>query len=59
MKILSVAYLLTLKLFQTSMCLFVLLNTKKDIWKNILIKQISIPIDFHSRKKYIMVVNGD
>jgi len=31
------------------MCLFVLLNTKEDIWKNVLIKQISIPIDYHSR----------
>jgi len=39
--------LLTLMLFQTSMCLFVLLNTKEDIWKNVLIKQISFPIDFH------------
>jgi len=37
-------------LFQTPMCLFVLLNTKEDIWKNVLIKQISIPIDYHSRK---------
>jgi len=35
-------------LFQTSMCLFDLLNTKEDIWKNVLIKQISIPIDYHS-----------
>jgi len=50
MKILSV-YLLTLMLFQTSMCLFVLLNSKEDIWKNVLIKQISFPIDYHSRKK--------
>jgi len=33
------------------MCLFVLLNTKEDIWKNVLIKQISFPIDYHSRKK--------
>jgi len=31
------------------MCLFALLNTKEDIWKNVLIKQISFPIDFHSR----------
>jgi len=35
-------------LFQTSMCLFVLLYTKDDIWKNVLIKQISFPIDYHS-----------
>jgi len=35
-------------LFQTSMCLFVLLNTKEDIWKNVLIKQISFPIDYYS-----------
>jgi len=41
-------------LFQTSMCLFVLLNTKEDIWKNVLIKQISLPIDYHRRKKYIL-----
>jgi len=47
-------YLLTLMLFQTSMCLFVLLDTKEDIWKNVLIKQISFPIDYHS-----MVVNGN
>jgi len=40
-------------LFQTSTCLFVLLNTKEDILKNVLIKQISFPIDCHSRKKYI------
>jgi len=33
------------------MCLFVLLYRKEDIWKNVLIKQISIPIDYH------MVVN--
>jgi len=33
-------------LFQTSMCLFVLLNTKEDIWKNVLIKQIPFPIDY-------------
>jgi len=33
-----------------SMCLFVLLNTMEDIWKNVLIKQmmISFPIDYHS-----------
>jgi len=30
------SHLLTLKLFQTSMGLFVLLNTKEDIWKNVL-----------------------
>jgi len=42
MKILSVFMLFML--FQTSMCLFVLLNTKEDIWKNVLIKQISFPI---------------
>jgi len=41
-------------LFQTSLCLFVLLYTKEDIWKNVLIKQISCPIDYHSRKKYIL-----
>jgi len=35
------------------MCLFVLLNTNEDIWKNVLIKQISIPIDYHSRKIYM------
>jgi len=35
-------------LFQTSMCLFVLLYTKEDMWKNVLIKQISFPIDYHS-----------
>jgi len=47
-------------LFQTSVCLFVLLYTKEDIWKNVLIKQISVPIDFHSRKKiHTMVVNVD
>jgi len=39
------------------MCLFVLLNTKEDIWKNVLIKQISFPIDYHSIPT--MVVNGD
>jgi len=27
---------------------------KEDIWKNVLIKQISFPIDYHSRKKYIL-----
>jgi len=48
-------YLLTLILFQTSMSLFVLLYTKEDIWKNVLIKQISFPIDYHSS----MVVNGE
>jgi len=37
-------------------CLFVLLYTKKDICKTVLIKQISIPIDFH-RKKYIVNVD--
>jgi len=36
-------------LFQTSMCLFVLLNTKEDIWMNVLIKQISFPIDYGSQ----------
>jgi len=36
------------------LCLFVLLNTKEDIWKNVLIKQISFPIDYHS-----MVLNGE
>jgi len=41
-------------LFKTSMCLFVLLNMKEDIWKNVLSKQISVPIDYHT-----MVVNGD
>jgi len=46
-------------LFQTSMCLFVLLNTKKDIWKNVLIKQISFPIDYHSMFFPTMVVNGE
>jgi len=46
--------LLTLMLFQTSMCLFVLLNnTNEDIWKNVLIKQISFPIDFHTRKNIL------
>jgi len=30
------------------MCLFVLLNTKEDVWNNVLIKQISMPIDNHS-----------
>jgi len=40
--------ILTLMLFQTSMCLFVLLNTKEDIWKNVLIKQISFPSDYQS-----------
>jgi len=45
-------------LFQTYVCLFVLLNTKEDIWKNVLIKQISFPIGYHSRKKiHTMVVN--
>jgi len=39
MKILSV--------FTYPMCLFVLLNTKEDIWKNVLIKQISFPIDYN------------
>jgi len=36
-------------LFQTAMCLFVLLNTKEDIWKNVLIKEISLdlPIGSH------------
>jgi len=42
MKILSVF----LMLFQTSMCLFVLIYTEEDIWKNVLIKQISFPIDY-------------
>jgi len=46
-------------LFQTSMGLFVLLNTKEDIWKNVLIKQISFPIDYHIGKKYLLVVNGE
>jgi len=51
--------LLTLKLLQTSMCLFVLLNTKEDIWKNVLIKQISIPIDYRSMYFFpTMEVNG-
>jgi len=40
-------------LLQTFMCLFVLLYTKEDIWKNVLIKQISFPIDYHSRKNPI------
>jgi len=39
MKILSV--FTHLMLFQTSSYVFVLLNTKEDIWKNVLIKQIS------------------
>jgi len=43
-------------LFQTSMCLFVLLNTKEDIWKDVLIKQISFPIDYVFF--LTMVVNG-
>jgi len=47
-------YLLTLMLFQTSMCLFVLLNTKKDIWKNVLIKQISFPIDYYSMYFFLL-----
>jgi len=41
-------------LFQTYVCLFALLNIKEDKWKNILIKQISFPIDYHSRNKYII-----
>jgi len=44
---------LTLKLLQTSMCLFVLLYTKEDIWKNVLIKQISI-IDYHSMYFFLL-----
>jgi len=44
-------------LFQTSMCLFVLLYTKEDIWKNVLIKQISFPIDYVFFPT--MVVNGE
>jgi len=46
-------------LFQTSMCLFVLLNTKEDIWKNVLIKQISFPIDYHSRKNILRKSMGN
>jgi len=53
-KTLQKQYLLTLMLFQTSMCLFFLLYTKEDIWKNVLIKQISFPIDCHCRKKCIL-----
>jgi len=41
------------------MCLFVLLNTKEDIWKNVLIKQISFPIDYHSMYFFPTMVNGD
>jgi len=40
--------------FQTSMCLFVLLNTKEDIWKNVLITQISFPIDYHSMDFFLL-----
>jgi len=47
-------------LFETSMCLFVLLYTKGDIWKSVLIKQISFPIDYHSMLFFpTMVVNGE
>jgi len=35
-------------LFQTSLGLFALLYTKEDIWKNVLIKQISFPIDLNT-----------
>jgi len=41
-------------LFQTSMCLFVWLNTKEDIWKNVLIKQISFPIDYHGMYFFLL-----
>jgi len=41
-------------LFQTSMCLFVLPNTKEDIWKNVLIKPISFPIDYHSMYFFLL-----
>jgi len=44
-------------LFQT--CLFVLLNTKEDIWKDVLIKQISFPIDYQYVLFPTMVVNGE
>jgi len=56
MKILSVFTHHQVDPNQTSMCLFVLLNTKKDIWKNVLIKQISFPIDYQENT---MVVNGE
>jgi len=35
-------------------CLFVLLNTKEDIWKNVLFKQISFPIDYHSMYFFLL-----
>jgi len=35
------------------MCLFVLLYTKEDIWKNVLIKQISI-IKYHSMYFFLL-----
>jgi len=34
-----------------NLCVYLFcLYTKEDIWKNVLIKQISFPIDYHSRK---------
>jgi len=44
-------------LIQISMCLFVLLNTKEDICKNVLIKQISFPIDYHSMYFFLLPNN--
>jgi len=41
--------------FQTFLCLFVLLNTREDIWKNVLIKQISFPIDYHTGNEICLI----
>ncbi len=41
------------------MSLFLLLNTKEDIFKSVVTKQLLVAIDFHLWKKNTMEVNGD
>ncbi len=45
-------------LLQTYTNVFLLLNTKDDILKNVVIKQLLVAIDFHSMEN-TMEVNGD
>jgi len=40
-------------------CICSAVHKGRYFWKNVLIKHFSFPIDYHSRKKYILVVNGE
>ncbi len=46
------------QVFQTCMNFFVLPNTKEDIWRKFVTRLFWGTIDFHSRKKNTMEVNG-